>query len=102
MTIEIRGSGGDATLETHIRNRLTPLLERWRMTAAGAQVGFVDENGPKGGVALRCALTLRLPRRPPLHVDHLAETPLETKGPSDPQTLAISVHIPYNTKSWTG
>lgn len=74
MTIEIRGSGGDATLETHIRNRLTPLLERWRVTAAGAQVGFVDENGPKGGLDIRCSLTVHLPIRQSVHAEHMGET----------------------------
>jgi ribosome-associated translation inhibitor RaiA len=39
------------------------------------QVAFFDENGPKGGRAMRCALTVRLPFRPSIRVERTAETP---------------------------
>ena len=40
-----------------------------------AKVAFFDDNGPKGGVASRCAFTVKLPYRPALRVEHTAETP---------------------------
>lgn len=39
------------------------------------QVAFFDDNGPKGGRAMRCALTVRLPFRPSIRVERTAETP---------------------------
>lgn len=39
-----------------------------------AQATFFDENGPKGGPAIRCALTVRLPYRPTVRVENVAET----------------------------
>jgi hypothetical protein len=74
MEIEIRGIAGDAALQAHVTRQLTATVDGLRPPPVAAEVGFTDENGPKGGVAIRCALTLRLPRRPALHVDHLAET----------------------------
>jgi ribosome-associated translation inhibitor RaiA len=40
-----------------------------------AHVTFVDDNGPKGGRAAPCALTVRLPHRPHIRVEKVAETP---------------------------
>jgi ribosome-associated translation inhibitor RaiA len=39
------------------------------------QAAFFDDNGPKGGRAMRCALTVRLPFRPSVRVERTAETP---------------------------
>jgi ribosome-associated translation inhibitor RaiA len=39
------------------------------------QASFFDDNGPKGGRAMRCALTVRLPFRPSVRVERTAETP---------------------------
>jgi ribosome-associated translation inhibitor RaiA len=36
---------------------------------------FVDDNGPKGGRALRCALTVRVPHRPNIRVERSDATP---------------------------
>jgi ribosome-associated translation inhibitor RaiA len=38
-----------------------------------ARINFTDENGPKGGVGVRCAITVPVPRRAPVHVEHVAE-----------------------------
>jgi len=38
-------------------------------------VQFADENGPKGGPAARCSVTVDLPRRPELHADVAADSP---------------------------
>jgi ribosome-associated translation inhibitor RaiA len=39
------------------------------------QAAFFDDNGPKGGRAMRCALTVRLPFRPSIRVERSAVTP---------------------------
>ena len=37
-------------------------------------MAFFDENGPKSGVAIRCALMVRLPVRPAIRAENTAET----------------------------
>jgi hypothetical protein len=34
---------------------------------------FADVNGPKGGLDVRCAIDVRIPRTAPLHAEALAE-----------------------------
>lgn len=75
MTIEIRGIPTDRTLRARIIKQLTAALARLPVTPTAVQVTFFDENGPKGGVAMRCALTVRLPYRPHVRTEHVAETP---------------------------
>jgi len=41
-----------------------------------ARATFTDENGPKGGPAIRCALEAKQPRRPAVHVEAVATTQL--------------------------
>jgi len=43
--------------------------------SSSAHVSFTDDNGPKGGPAIRCAMTLTVPRRRPVHVEAAATTP---------------------------
>lgn len=40
-----------------------------------ARVAFIDDNGPKGGRALRCAITVQLPYRSAIRVEHSSTTP---------------------------
>jgi ribosome-associated translation inhibitor RaiA len=66
-----------AVIVSRVRASLSPRLERrLRTVLAGLALGpvsvrvdFRDDNGPKGGRALRCTLTARLPRRRPLRVE---------------------------------
>jgi hypothetical protein len=44
------------------------------MTRAPTFVTFFDENGPKGGPAIRCALTVRVPYRPHVRAEDTAAT----------------------------
>ena len=74
MAIEIRGVPTDSALRTHVRARLTPSLAHLAAKPITAQVTFFDENGPKGGRAMRCAITVRLPYRPHIRVEDTAET----------------------------
>ena len=74
MTIDIRGMD-DRALCARVSRRVTAALGRLRVSPVAAQVVFFDDDGPKGGVATRCALTVRLPYRRALRVEHVAETP---------------------------
>jgi ribosome-associated translation inhibitor RaiA len=72
--IGIRGVGGDRALRARIRARMDETLRRLGVTPVEALVVFVDDNGPKGGPARRCAITVRLPYRPMVRVEHSATT----------------------------
>jgi ribosomal subunit interface protein len=74
MAIEIRGVPIDRALRAHVTARLTPSLAHVATKPIAAHVTFFDENGPKGGIAMRCAVTVRLPYRPHVHVEDTAET----------------------------
>jgi ribosome-associated translation inhibitor RaiA len=74
MTIEIRGLSIDRALRTHVRKALTVALARLAVKPVTAQATFFDDNGPKGGRAVRCALSLRVPYRPHLRAEDTAET----------------------------
>jgi ribosome-associated translation inhibitor RaiA len=78
MTLAFRGieiSGlRDNALRTRISDRLGAALEPVQVKPLAALVAFFDDNGPKGGRAVRCALTVRVPYRPTVRVEHTAET----------------------------
>jgi ribosome-associated translation inhibitor RaiA len=73
MIVEIEGLPGASALRAHINRKLEAAFARRRVKPVSIRVGFVDQNGPKGGPAVGCRLTLDIPRRPPLHVEHRAE-----------------------------
>lgn len=75
MPIEISGLAIDRALRARVTAQLTQALRGVHGAPVQAQVIFSDENGPKGGRDIRCALTVRMPRRRVVHVEHLAETP---------------------------
>jgi len=72
MAIVVEGLG-DPALRRLIRKKLDALRVRQPPTAV--RVGFTDENGPKGGPSIRCALTIDMVRRRAVHVEHTATTP---------------------------
>jgi len=74
MVITINGLEHGATREW-VRTAAEALLGRLRVKPTAVQVMFRDDNGPKGGVDVRCGLTLEVPRQAPLHVEATAETP---------------------------
>jgi ribosome-associated translation inhibitor RaiA len=59
---------------TRARAELTRILEAHGIDTARATVTFTDDNGPKGGRAMRCAVGLTLPRRTVLRAEHTATT----------------------------
>jgi ribosome-associated translation inhibitor RaiA len=66
MTIEIEGTH-DPALRELIGAKVAAALKPLRPKAIDIRVGFADENGPKGGIDIRCGLTVEVPRRPRLH-----------------------------------
>jgi ribosome-associated translation inhibitor RaiA len=74
MRIEIKGTRRDTALRAHASERLRAALVPLKVAPISAQASFVDDNGPKGGLALRCALTVQVPYRPTIRVEQTAET----------------------------
>jgi ribosome-associated translation inhibitor RaiA len=74
MVILIEGVSHDAALRALIVRKLEALGARLRPSPVSARAAFTDENGPKGGVDTRCALTLEVPRRPAMHAEEVATT----------------------------
>ena len=75
MAIVIRGIKKDTTLGARVAAHMTAALGSLRVAPVGAKVTFSDDNGPKGGIAMRCALDVRVPYRPAIRVEHVALTP---------------------------
>ena len=75
MAIEIRGVPVGRGLRARILTQLTAALAQLGREPAAARATFFDENGPKGGLALRCALTVRVPHRPIVRVEETAADP---------------------------
>jgi ribosome-associated translation inhibitor RaiA len=73
-SVEITGVETSPQTLGLVRRRLTAELNRLSVTPARGQVTFFDDNGPKGGPGVRCAVTVRLPYRPSLRVEHVATT----------------------------
>jgi ribosome-associated translation inhibitor RaiA len=49
--------------------RVVAILASLGRAARGARVTVSDQNGPKGGVAIRCAIDAPIARRASIHVD---------------------------------
>ena len=62
-------------LRARLADEVAGLLAGLRLRPTSARGTLVDENGSKGGRAIRCALEVRLPRRPAVHVEATATTP---------------------------
>jgi ribosome-associated translation inhibitor RaiA len=75
MTIVMEGIALDDPLRALIEGKLAGVLRRSRGRATSARVAFTDENGPKGGVDTRCAVTVDIPGRPAIHANAQAENP---------------------------
>jgi hypothetical protein len=74
MTLVMEGIALDDPLRPFIMGKMTAATTRGRLRPTAARVGFTEENGPKGGVGTRCALTVEIPRRPAAHANGLGET----------------------------
>jgi ribosome-associated translation inhibitor RaiA len=75
MKIEFRGGAESRLIRPRVAERLRTIVGALPVTPTSARATFTDENGPKGGNAIRCALEVRLPRRAAIHVEEVAGTP---------------------------
>ena len=75
ITIEIQGLPSWSALRARVAQQLTHALRPLGDAPVRAKVTFVDGDGPKHGVSIRCALTVRLPHRPVVRVEQLSDTP---------------------------
>lgn len=75
MKIELLGGTDGLALRERVTRRFTSVVGALPVKATSARAAFVDENGTKGGIAIRCVLEVRLPRRPAVHVEAVAATP---------------------------
>jgi ribosome-associated translation inhibitor RaiA len=73
--IEVMTPKGAPPVGARVRARLAGIFAVRGIDVARLSVAFVDENGPKGGAAARCRVSVSLPRRPALCVEHTATTP---------------------------
>jgi ribosome-associated translation inhibitor RaiA len=72
--IEILGAARQPALQGLVRRRLGTVLQRVPVGAYRARVTFFDDNGPKGGLACRCAISVQMADRPARRVECTAET----------------------------
>jgi hypothetical protein len=70
MTIEITGIRIDSPLRARIVGALTQIVDHECSAPVDALVAFFDDDGPKNGPAIRCAITVKWPHATPVHVEH--------------------------------
>ena len=75
MKIEFLGGAESRMIRPRVAERLRAIVGALPVVATSARATFTDENGPKGGNAIRCALEVRLPRRAAIHVEAVASAP---------------------------
>lgn len=67
--IEFRTGTESRILRPRVAERLRAAVRPLPVAPTSVRATFTDENGPKGGNAIRCALEVRLPRRVAVHVE---------------------------------
>lgn len=72
MTIEVRGLGRDRALGARVEQQMGAALERLGVSPITAVVAFHDDDGPRGGEAMRCGITVHLPHHAAVHVEDVA------------------------------
>jgi hypothetical protein len=71
-TIEILGMAIAPALKARIARQVRRALVAVRTRPVDVKVRFKDVNGPKGGLDVRCAIDVKIPRTPPFHVEQIA------------------------------
>jgi ribosome-associated translation inhibitor RaiA len=74
MTIEIQGIARNRALRARVMDQMEEALGRLGVAPVTAHVTFTDDNGPKGGPDIRCGMTVKLPYKPAIRVEQVAET----------------------------
>jgi hypothetical protein len=69
MTPRLEVHGVPAREAAGLRAAALDALDRVRPPVSSARVALSDDNGPKGGPAMRCTLTVSVPHRGPIHVE---------------------------------
>jgi hypothetical protein len=69
IAIDIVGLSKTMAARLRVAARTRSTLAPVGGAARRARVTFSDDNGPKGGVAIRCTIDTRVTRRAPLHVE---------------------------------
>jgi len=72
--IEFRAISASAATRARVTADLDSALALLGVAPTTARATFTDENGPKGGPAIRCALEVKQPRRSAVHVETVATT----------------------------
>jgi ribosome hibernation promoting factor len=72
VKVEIEGAPRSAALRARIAQGLGKAVRRTAAEPKTALVSFTDVNGPKGGVGIRCSITVWMPRRRTVHVEEMA------------------------------
>lgn len=75
IRLELRGVPRAEIAQTGATARLRQALADLPYGAVRARLVFTDDNGPKGGRATRCAVTVALPRRAAMHLEETAASP---------------------------
>lgn len=73
--IEVFGIPRGRAARERVAREFAAMVARLGVRPIAARATFFDDDGPKGGKAIRCALTTRLPRVPTVRVEHTAEAP---------------------------
>jgi ribosome-associated translation inhibitor RaiA len=73
--IDIVGVPKTEPLYEQMASRLEAMLASLRVKTTSVRVMLADDDGPKGGPAIRCGFTAHVPRRAPIHVEETATTP---------------------------
>jgi len=68
--IDIQGAKRDRALRNRVSKLVGEALATLAVDPVRARVTFFDDNGPKGGPAIRCAVEVRVPYRRAIHVEH--------------------------------
>jgi ribosome-associated translation inhibitor RaiA len=76
MILEIEGLDASSPLRGVIQRKLGAAFAKKKLQPIAVRIDFTDENGTKGGVGIRCGVTIELPRRrKAVHVEDQAENP---------------------------
>ena len=74
MAIQIQGIRKDYALGARVSVRVSAALAALHVSPVSAKITFFDDDGPKGGSAMRCAVAVRVPYRPLIRVEHVSVT----------------------------
>jgi hypothetical protein len=72
VALELTGIPIAPSLRSRVARRIGRALVGVQTSPIGVHVRFVDVNGPKGGLDIRCAIDVRIPRTAALHAEACA------------------------------